>query len=305
LAWLAGGSFRHFLNFEQAKAAPVTTNHRRQTAREARKNFVAFGQRSISLVSVHMIAAVTSLRRSPRRIRFPAFTLIELLVVIAIIAILASMLLPALARTQENARRTYCLNNMRQIGLALVMYAHDNNGVFPPRLDANRWPTQLRPGYQDLHVLKCPDDIQRPPPRNPPQLTPKTLPDDAPRSYIINGWNDYFLVVLKLQFDAITGKSIPEGAILKPSETIVFGEKVTGSTHFYMDAFEDGGNELAEVDRGRHSGDGKSKAMTRKGGSNYTMADGSARFIKAGQIYYPLNLWMVTDFWRTNRALSK
>ena len=65
----------------------------------------------------------------------PAFTLIELLVVIAIIGVLAALLMPAFGRAKESARGVDCLNNLRQIGIALQLYVQENNNRMPSLRD--------------------------------------------------------------------------------------------------------------------------------------------------------------------------
>ncbi len=94
-------------------------------------------------------------------LRQRAFTLIELLVVIAIVAILAAILFPVFAKVRENARRTACMSNLKQVGLAVIQYQHDNDEFFVLTEQGDDleyyWGDMLQPYLKSWDVLRCPD----------------------------------------------------------------------------------------------------------------------------------------------------
>jgi prepilin-type N-terminal cleavage/methylation domain-containing protein/prepilin-type processing-associated H-X9-DG protein len=99
------------------------------------------------------------------------FTLIELLVVIAIIALLAAILFPVFARARENARRSSCMSNLKQMGLAMMQYVQDYDECYPNAIRGTTdtppngyqwygnnwyWPMVLHPYYKTAQVFVCP-----------------------------------------------------------------------------------------------------------------------------------------------------
>lgn len=104
------------------------------------------------------------------------FTLIELLVVIAIIAILAAILFPVFARARENARRTSCLSNVKQLGLAYMQYTQDYDEKYPiisygdgeqiiyPNgvSSTNNWAMRIFPYVKSVQIYNCPSNTSTP-----------------------------------------------------------------------------------------------------------------------------------------------
>jgi len=221
------------------------------------------------------------------------FTLIELLVVIAIIAILASMLLPTLSKAKQAGMRMTCINNLKQIGLGHIMYGDDNGGFFPPRSGTNRWPSMLLAYYKNTNILECPIDAQttnNPASGAPGQGDPNSA-DLVARSYMINGYNDYFSNTLdSASYASYMAGTWPDGLrndkIQIASGTCIFAEKKSSSPQFYVDIYESGanndGNEVTELNQTMH--------FT---GSDYCFADNSARILPQYGSFSPINLWAI------------
>jgi prepilin-type N-terminal cleavage/methylation domain-containing protein/prepilin-type processing-associated H-X9-DG protein len=194
------------------------------------------------------------------------FTLIELLVAIAIIAILASILFPVFARARENARRASCMSNLKQIGLATMMYVQDYDEWYP--MGARRrnmwaergtWRFFLQPYTKSTQVFRCPSDAS-----------------------VLSDAGDYIAISYGINYQ-IAGwcSAVPMAALQSPAQTIFATEMASTDANQYT-VYP---TTITWVPVG-------AKVYPRHfDGSNFAFTDGHVKWLKKGADLAPVDMW--------------
>ena len=191
-----------------------------------------------------------------------AFTLIELLVVIAIIAILAAILFPVFAKAREKARQTSCLSNLKEIGLAVMMYVQDYDERIPmPYSPAPAnwplWEDRIQPYEKNWQIHIC------------PSLSTTNY-------YASYGWNWYMV------WDGSNWLALAE--VLSPAETIMNGDRNGGNWHM-MAPFD--------PSLGGTNPDNAWAAARHNDGANFNFFDGHAKWYRLNATYTAgVNMWV-------------
>ena len=195
-----------------------------------------------------------------------AFTLIELLVVIAIIAILAAILFPVFARARENARRSSCQSNLKQIGLGIMQYTQDYDEFYPKgRLynTAGNWAQVTLPYIKSTQVFQCPSHTRT----GAIDGTNPSLPT-VERGYAPNP-----RIIVPV---AAASRSL--GFVEQPAQKILVGEQ---QDQPWIDMVAPW-NSVGNIDEGfvGHLGTG-----------NFLFADGHVKSLRATATGTPFNMW--------------
>ena len=210
--------------------------------------------------------------------RRSGFTLIELLVVIAIIAILAAILFPVFARARENARRSSCMSNLKQIGLGILQYTQDYDEHFPVYAPGNfvydagvrpfGWADALQPYIKSIQILQCPSES------NGPTDNPE---NNKFTDYAYNEWIG----------GAYTTSSAPRGAgmslsiLTQPTLSVVLCDYQHGTAPNYVTGgnpdYLASGRFYAPTDTGLALLPG---AVRHLDGANFAFADGHVKWYK-------------------------
>jgi prepilin-type N-terminal cleavage/methylation domain-containing protein/prepilin-type processing-associated H-X9-DG protein len=232
------------------------------------------------------------------RVRRSGFTLIELLVVIAIIAILAAILFPVFAQAREKARQTACLNNCKQLGTSLMMYASDYDDTLPPckigssppfrhqcvdksegyPLYPSFWQDAVLPYTKSRGILRCPSRPER---GYQPVKADQPVdgnPDSLRFGYIGNHW----AFVNRTDAGVVNGWYAHGRALATIAEP--------AALIFVLEGWN---NSCPEV---RWRVEENLDCSVHNKGSTYIFCDGHARWMRVAQTLDPVNLWADTNF---------
>lgn len=224
---------------------------------------------------------------STRNARLSAFTLIEILVVIAIIAILAAILFPVFGRARENARRTSCLSNLKQIGLGFMQYTqdYDENGPLTTMTAGamtplSSWTTGAQPYLKSVQLFRCPSDASTrwsapvAPPSDPPYTT----------TYVLNAW---FSAGKANGFANLSKVSEPARSVML-SERTEITTGVPGGDHYHPFFWDSPQEEPSPFMATLTWASGTTKELASErhlGGFNNLYADGHAKWNRFEQLY--------------------